>query len=894
MNTQASAGPDLESRDLQWHDLESDIDRMLALDAFAQTAALAELALVNPSRAGALRQWLGDIAASEGLLEQLPRRPRALAAGTPWRLLRPIGSGGMGEVWLGERSDGAFQRQVAIKFLRADRATLGNRLVRERELLARLKHPGIAMLLDGGISAHGEPYLVTEWIDGLRLDHWLRDHRPDLRARVDVLRRIAEAVGFAHANLIVHRDLKPANVMIDRDGAPHLLDFGIARLLDDAQRRNETDDGALTPAFAAPEQLLGEPITTRSDVYALGGLLYWLLTDCTPHNTAGLALAELVRRVCVQPIPAPSAIAAANLLRLDADLDAIVLTALARESERRYASAELMAMDLQRWLNGESVLARIPTRLERVRRFVGQHRIESGLAATLLATLIVGAIGIAWQANQARLERDAAIRERDSVRLEILRSESLIDNFAALFRDADDSPISANTWLDRAFALVDAPGPADPIARARLLAKLGEIEHDRGQPERALARFDRLLGTYGKLLSPAERANALCYRGSVNASSGRLPQASADLDAGSAIAEDLGGSDRMALIECLSRRADIVSASMRQARPEDVATLQRALHELDLIDSAYNETWRRAALLHKLATVHQQLGDHAAALAQFEQVHAIDQQLGTTKTNDGINTRASIAALSMQLGRLHRADPIYAQIVKELDALSGRGVALARTLATYAILKNQLGQSDAAIALADRSLQMRRIIAPDDALGMALTEVQIGRALIDKKSFPEALGIMRRITQVYAALRPKDDYMRLLATSMQAEALVGIGDNALAQKLISPAVELAQASGNASSRAACFRIAARLAEAQNNLPAAKQNLQKALAAEHESFPGSHWRIAATEIELAEIEQSLGNTSPAQALLDHAQPIVENVLGPKHWRSERARSLRMRL
>jgi eukaryotic-like serine/threonine-protein kinase len=883
----------VHSNSTEWQDLEADLDRLLAMDAVMRATALQELAASDPARATALRQWLADIAQSEGLLERLPPRPQALAPGTPWRLLRPIGSGGMGEVWLGERADGAFQRQVAIKFLRADRATLGDKLIRERELLARLRHPGIAMLLDGGVSAHGEPFLVTEWIDGVRLDHWLRDRRPDLRARVEVLCRITGAVAFAHANLIVHRDLKPANVMIDHDGIPHLLDFGIARLLDDSQAAMLTDDRALTPAFAAPEQLTGGAITTRSDIYALGGLLYWLLTGRTPHNSEGLALAELVERVCHQPIQPPSTAPAAGTQDIDADLDAIVLTALARQAEHRYASAELLALDLKRWLNGENVLARLPTRLERLLRFARRHRVEAGLASALLVTLVAGTIGIAWQAAITRQQRDAAIGERDTARIEMLRSESLIDNFAVLLRDSDDEAISANNWLDRAAALAEAPGPADATARARLLAKLGEIEHDRGLPERALARFDRLLGSYRNLLSPAEHANALCYRGSANASAGHLPQAAADIEAGNAIAERLRGADRMALVECLSMRANVVSASAQSARPEDVRTLQRALRELDKLDVHRRESWRRAALLHKLAMVHQQLGDDEAALAQFELVRAIDLQLGTDATSDGISTQASIAAISMQLGQLRRADRIYAEVIA-IQEKNGRSVQLTRTLSAYSILKNQLAQSDAAIALSERSAEMRRVVTPDDALGMRLNELQIARALIDKKAFSAALETLHPIAAVYAAARPENDYINLLVAAMRAEALIGLTDIGAARRVLAPAIELAKASGNASSRAACFHAAARLSEAQGDWDTAITHLQNALIAEKENFPSDHWRIAATEVELAQVELSRSDLVRTRALLDHAQPIVEDVLGADHWRTQRARALRDQL
>lgn len=190
----------------------------------------------------------------------------------------------MGEVWRGERADGAFARTVAIKFLRHDRSAASEHLRRERELLARLRHPGIAALLDAGIAADGRPYLVTEWVDGERLDHWLARRQPPLRQRVALAQALALAVAEAHSQLVIHRDLKPANVMVGASDTPRLLDFGIARALDHAAASLQTRDGALTPAFAAPEQLRGDAISTRTDVYGLGGLLYVLLTGQGAHG----------------------------------------------------------------------------------------------------------------------------------------------------------------------------------------------------------------------------------------------------------------------------------------------------------------------------------------------------------------------------------------------------------------------------------------------------------------------------------------------------------------------------------------------------------------------------------------------------------------------------------
>ena len=219
----------------QWDALSDELDALLELDPATRENRLSAIHANDEQRAGALRDWLRAITDSDGLLET--RRPAPAGTG-PWRPLAPVGDGGMGEIWRGERADGAFTREVAIKFLRGDRHRMAASIGRERALLARLRHPGIAQLLDGGLTCDGRPWLVTEWIDGRRLDDWLAHSSPPPRQRVTLLRRLAEAVAYAHANLVVHRDLKPANVMVAPAG-PQVIDFGIARAMADTHRPDD-------------------------------------------------------------------------------------------------------------------------------------------------------------------------------------------------------------------------------------------------------------------------------------------------------------------------------------------------------------------------------------------------------------------------------------------------------------------------------------------------------------------------------------------------------------------------------------------------------------------------------------------------------------------------------
>ncbi|WP_419191901.1 bifunctional serine/threonine-protein kinase/formylglycine-generating enzyme family protein [Engelhardtia mirabilis] len=354
--------------------------------------------------------FLGEVdrarAAAPLLAEELPRRLGA------YRLLEVVGEGGMGVVYRAERADGAFEQRVAVKMLRPGPATSGllARFDAERRTLARLQHPDIARLFDAGEDERGAPWLAMEFVAGEPIDAWCDRRRSNLRERVELLARVCDAVAHAHDQLVVHRDLKPQNVLVDDDGRPRLLDFGIAKVLeneDDPGGLTETGERALTPAYAAPEQLRGEAVGVRTDVFALGVLAYELLSGQRPHGRRTTSRGELEREILERAAEAPSAafgrsdeagaIAAARssdprTLRrqLAGDLDRICLTALRKEPERRYGSAAELADELRRWLRGLPVRARGDGLGYRASKLVRRRPVETTLAV-LLALVGVGA-----------------------------------------------------------------------------------------------------------------------------------------------------------------------------------------------------------------------------------------------------------------------------------------------------------------------------------------------------------------------------------------------------------------------------------------------------------------------------------------------------------------------
>lgn len=683
--------------DAAWARLAEQLDSLLDLDPDARGAALAALPADD---AEALRGWMADIQRSEGLLEAAPAPAMPERLG-PWRLLGAVGRGGMGEVWRGERADGAFQRSVAIKFLRRDRPEAARSIARERALLARLRHPAIAQLLDGGVAADGRPFLVTEWVEGQPLDRWLAGTRPALRARVALLLTLARAVAYAHGQRVLHRDLKPANVLVEADGTPRLLDFGIGRLVEDAG--GATEDAALTPAFAAPEQLRGEAADARTDVHALGALLWFVLCGAPPHGSDGRSLAELVERVCQRDAEAPSRHAC--VAGVDADLDAIALKALAREAAQRYASADAFALDLERWLDGREVQARLPGRGERLWRALRRHPLESALALALLLSLGGGVLAAREQARRAEAERALALAARDAAVAEADRGERLVDTFASLFaRVGAGQSLSANAWLDRARDAAVELLDDDAGAGLALLVRLAAVEQDRGEHARALALLDAVAAQQAAL--PDElAARAGCRRATALAMLGREDAALAAFAQATALAAGLQGSDRLVHVECLVGRANL-GLLRGSASAEELAAAERALAELDALQGHGDLRWRRAGILYTLAALHDLSGHDAEAATRYGEVMALDRELGNTETTDHATLIASRAGALQRAGEWAQADADYTRAIALHARLAPEHPNLASHLANLAGLKALRGDGAAAQSLAAEALAL--------------------------------------------------------------------------------------------------------------------------------------------------------------------------------------------
>jgi serine/threonine protein kinase len=494
---------------------------------------------------GSDRQLREDVAAlleahdrTDGILEAVRSNPpEQLGVGErigPYRVIRELGRGGMGLVVLAERDDGQFKREVAIKVIGTGihLADVRRRFEAERQILACLDHPNIAQLFDGGVLPDGRPYLVMELVNGEPFDVYAKQKDLSIEQRLGLFCSIARAVHFAHSSLIVHRDLKPGNILVTADGIPKLLDFGIAKILDPAIVGHDTPltrTGVrlLTPEYGSPEQVRGEPASTANDVYSLGVVLYELLTGERPFRLGGMPQSEWERIVLETVPPRPSS----RDIRLRGDLDQIVMMALRKEAHRRYASAEQMAEDVERFLRSEPVLAQRDSSIYRARRFVGRHKLAVVASFLVALSLVGGTIGTTIQARRATRQAAVAIAERDRAEDEAMRRSRVATLMMDMFRLSDPTrtlgdTITAREILDQGTRRIETEFSDEPDIQGELLAEVATVYANLGLYDRAKDLALRSLAQrQASEATPADLANSYGLLGRFLAAVGERDEA---------------------------------------------------------------------------------------------------------------------------------------------------------------------------------------------------------------------------------------------------------------------------------------------------------------------------------------------------------------------------------
>ena len=672
----------------------------------------------------------------------------------PYRLVRLLGRGGMGEVHLAERADGEYRGQVAIKFLAGDVGLLGRgererRLRRERQILASLRHPGIAALYDGGITGDGQPYLVMEHVDGRPITEHCDERRLDLRERLELFTGVCDAVQYAHARLVVHRDLKPSNLLVTADGASKLLDFGIAKLLDPAGTAGAEPPYAgadatraevrvFTPRRAAPEQVRGEPVTTATDVFGLGVLLFELLTGELPFRTMGSDRRSGEHGASEEEPPRlPRA--------LHGDFEAILAKALAPRPEDRYAAAGFLAEDVRRHLAGEPVRARRQTWAYRGRRFVRRHAVPVAALALAAAALLAAALFAAGQARRAARERDLALAGEQRAKAAM---DSLVDLLGmiepeAADREAGSGPSGGSPGGDR-IAVADLLDRAErralaldePEVAARLLYVLGRIQRQRTDHRAA----ERLLTA----------ARARGARAPVPAGDGLLGDVEFEL--GLALRE-LGEKERArelmtGVLESRralygDRHADVFTATLELLQMEPPAVARPRLERLLAEERAALPpgTVTEAATLNALGAMCFHLGDRAAARRHFAAAAAILAKAGSAARPFEL---AALGNLAVLLDDPRRQEEIHRGRIEAASAIYGSGstyVATAWTnLGVALTLQGRHAEAEAAFRRG-HGIFTARLGAGHVETASALRNV--GRAQQLQGRYPEALATLR-------------------------------------------------------------------------------------------------------------------------------------------------------
>ena len=726
----------------RWQRLSPLLDALIELEPDARKARLDALREEDAALAAEVEALLALEEDNEDFLaEPLVTPPPMAKPDTligPYKLDRLLGEGGMGQVWLARRADGLYQRRVALKLLRPGLAdpNLRQRFTRERQILARLGHPHIARLLDAGISTDNQPYLALEYVEGEAITDWCRGRDLGIEARIKLFLQVCEAVSHAHANLIVHRDLKPSNILVTPLDEVRLLDFGIAKLLDgsEAGRDNtRTEVRAFTLHYAAPEQIRGEPVTTMTDVYSLGVVLYELLAETKPYRLKRQTDAEWEEAILVADPLKPSA----TLLReadsdpsrmpalkrrakeIAGDLDNIVLKALSKRAEHRYASVEAMALDLHRYLEGKPVLARPQSVAYRTHKFVHRHRWVLATAALVVVVMASAMVLVSWQARQA-------LREAS-------RAQALQKFVTVLFEQAGGG----------------APGPLD----VRKLLQAGEQRANRELLRQPLDRAE-LLGVIARLrigLGDYREAEALLKtQGAILSNLGDVPD-SLHLSSASDYGNTLRLLDRPE--ECTAR----MSAMEDRARK-----LQRAL------------PMQAAEFYSVLGRCHRQLRNAKAARLLFQRSlevrrNSLDDAIGAIGI---VENRIDLGDLEKDAGNIPGALQAYrdalAQMQAGADARHPLGVELQKRLC-------ELERSAGQLVVAERhchdaltlALDVRGPAHPatvDSRRQLAAIHVDQGRYAEADKAFRDSHGLLvARLGRQHQDVARNDNSLGIIA-----------------------------------------------------------------------------------------------------------------------------------
>lgn len=830
----------------------------------------------------------------------------------PYRLVRELGRGGMGVVYLAERADGAYEQSVALKVLppslRSD--ALAKRFLLERRILARLEHPGVARLLDAGVAEHGEPYFVLEYVDGEPLTRWCDARRLSVTERLQLFLRVCEGVQYAHGRLIVHRDLKPSNILVTWEGEVKLLDFGIAKLLADgeAEATALTRTGArpYTPGYAAPEQLRGEAVTVATDVYALGVVLYELLTGRRPRSRRSATarrgedspsrpsrpsaavqrreereIGDRVERLEPEAVAGVRATGPERLRRrLTGDLDTIALKALRAEPERRYQSVQALAEDVRRHLAEQPIAARPASAGYLVGKFLRRHAVGAAATCLLILALAGGLAAFALQARATAREARKAAAVRDFL-IEIF------DHSDPARSRGDD--VSARTLLDAAVERVEVELADQPELRIEMLGVLGDLQRRLSRYEPARRLLTEALTASRHLYDPsdpriADRLAALgdlamdegdlalterSFRQTLAIRRSALGERHADVaDATGKLAVVAMRRGRYAEAERLSRRS---VALYRGLTPEDEAKTASALSDLGLVLRAAGRPEEARAPLTEAVELHERTlgGDHL----------------------DTATSRNNLATLLSELGELAEAERLMRQVVDfDVRRLGRDHLYTATATNNLANLHRLRGDLEGAEAMYREVLRVDRELFGEEHPYVALVQLNLGSTLSEAGRLDEAereLEASRALaTRLLGRRHPQVGSVHAALGKLALRR--GDLETAAEQYERAASVFAATLAADHPKRLVLEVDRGELLVAEGRLTEAGDLLRNTLRALRRHGP-ERWQTAEAELYLGECLLRQGRTPEARALLRHSLTVLEATRGTSSPLTQRAQA-----
>jgi serine/threonine-protein kinase len=901
----------------QWLALSQYLDDALEMSPKERSAWLDALRHENPTLAEELEVLLlhSEELTEERFLErrtvELPN-PATLAGHCVgvYKLVSQIGRGGMSTVWLAERQDGRFERRVAVKFLNF--ALIGNggekRFKREGKILGLLVHPNIAELIDAGVLPTGQPYLVLEHIDGVDIDRYCDEHNLDIPTRIRKFLDVLQAVAKAHANLIVHRDLKPSNVLVRNDGQVKLLDFGIAKLLESeapVELRSQLTfeyGQAMTPQYAAPEQLTGETVTAATDVYSLGVLLCVLLTGRHPIGGSARTPVDLVKAILEEEPRRPAEVVAQSgdglsgwyaarrsstperLQRvLRGDLDTIVTKALKKDPSERYEAVTALADDLRRYLRSEPIAARPDTVRYRAAKFMRRNATVVGLAAIIVAVSAAGLVGTALQVRSTRAERDLAVRQ-------LSRAERITDLNQVLLTDAVPTGMSLtpSQLLEREERIVEREHYDNVASHVEMLLSIGDQYSGQNQNANALRVLEQAYQLSRGIKEESVAARASCGLAGALLPVGELARAEALFQQG---LKELPRDTRFSLDRafCLLRGSE--AAFLRGYSNEAIERAESA--ERIFKKSPVQPDFQELDLLMNLAGVYGDAGRFRESNAAFEGASALMTNLGYDETQRAVKLFNDWALILTFAGKELQAEQVYRRAIDAGRTLPAENTVPPVLLYNYGGVLRDLGRLREAKEYSDKASAIARDAG--DAILADQIDLQLARIFRDQHDWSRADALFSSLEPSLRRKLPPLHYAFAVLTSDKALLADARRDLPAALRLANEAIAIDEASIQRAGPSAAYLpvLLVRRSEVELELhqvqPAAA-DVDRALALFRRAFDegelSSH--VGRAYLVQGRVLQQEGKHKEAREAFRLAAKHLENTLGPNHPESRTAR------